>query len=77
MFENCYEVDIPGHATQLVRIWPVDGGHFDKDIQDIRDFDWMNEIEEDRPLKLTESGCGGCESRRAMVSGMETHEKAH
>ena len=67
VFENCYEVEIPGHATQLVRIWPDEGGHFDKDVQDIRDFAWMNEIEEHRPLKPTVSDCGGCEGRREMI----------
>ena len=32
------------------------GTCFDKDVQDIRDFAWMNEIEENRPLKPAESG---------------------
>ena len=67
-FEDCYEVEIPGHATQLVRIWPTEGARFDKDVQDIRDFAWMNEIEEFRPLKPTAgSDCVGCEGRKAML----------
>ena len=66
VFENCYETEVLGHATQLVRIWPTEGAHFDKDVQDIRDFAWMNEIEEHRPLKPTAAGCGGCEGRREM-----------
>lgn len=64
VFENCYEPEVPGHATQLVRIWPAEGGRFDDDVQDVRDFAWMNEIELHRPLKPRHADCGGCEQRR-------------
>ena len=64
VFENCYEVSIPGHATQLVRIWPTEGAKFDDDVLDIRDFAWMRLVEEERPLKPDAEGCRPCDERR-------------
>lgn len=67
LFENGYEVEIPGHATQLVRIWSAEGGHFDGDVQDIRDFAWMNEIAAYRPLKPQDGDCAGCGEHSAQA----------
>ena len=67
VFENCYEVSIPGHATQLVRIWPVEGAKFDDDVLDIRDFAWMRLVEEERPLKPGTDGCVPCAERREAM----------
>jgi hypothetical protein len=64
VFESCYEVSIPGHATQLVRIWPTEGAKFDDDVLDIRDFAWMRLVEEERPLKPDAEGCRPCDERR-------------
>ena len=73
IFENCYEVSIPGHATQLVRIWPTAGAKFDDGVTDIRDFAWMRVVEEERPLKPGVGGCRPCDERReAAKSSFES-----
>ncbi len=74
VFENCYEASIPGHATQLVRIWPTEGAKFDDDVTDIRDFAWMRLIEEERPLKPGEAGCIPCAERKERVEETEQVE---
>lgn len=70
VFENGYEPEILGHATQLVRLWPTEGASFEPGVTDIRDFAWKRYVEMNRPVDPDRAAkpapCDDCpESRKA------------
>lgn len=49
-FEKCFRTSVPGHATTLLRLWPVGAAGIEKGLSDIRDNYWRRGIEAHRPL---------------------------
>lgn len=50
-FERCFRASVPGHATTLVRLWPVGSAGLAAGLSDVRDNYWRRRIEAHRPLE--------------------------
>lgn len=71
-FRGVYKASVPGHATHLIRLWPVGDGRLRSGMTDIRENAWRREIEQSRPVEPRANAeaaapCLHCEERRAAA----------